>query len=301
MDDTRVFVAHGRNIQAKNAVRDLLFALHLNPIAWADAVKLAQRKHGGTPHIDEIVSAGMDEAKAIVIVFTGDDYARLDPEYGDERAAPQSRPNVLFEAGMAVAKYRDRTILLQIGPSREFTNISGLYRIEMDGSEDRRRELVKRLEEVGCSVNAEPEDRWKNAGNFTSAITSTHKARTHARLRRIGAVAVAILIAAIPSLFLHSMSQLKRVRVEGRVDTKNAVTVDVIGIPHLERTMQTSGPFSFTLPILPDYEYRADYIVKGRIVNTESISIPTDGTKVIHLEPFRDQTPPSEWHNASEP
>jgi hypothetical protein len=62
--------------------------------------------------------------------FTPDDPARLNPSLRDKNdpdfeqvPTPQARPNVIFETGMAFALHPTRTILVQIGHLRPFSDI----------------------------------------------------------------------------------------------------------------------------------------------------------------------------------
>lgn len=80
-------------------------------------------------------------AQAVLVIFTGDDMAMLanslqredDPEY-EKSLTPQARPNVLFEAGMAFGVHSERTILVQIGEVRPFSDIAGRHVIRLDDS-----------------------------------------------------------------------------------------------------------------------------------------------------------------------
>src|SRR5947207_9195788 len=98
-----VFVVHGRNLQAKQAMFDFLRAIDLNPMEWGQARAATGRP---TPSIGEILDAAFNIAQAFVVLLTPDEVVTLRPEYadglGDADLSPsvQSRPNVLFEAGM---------------------------------------------------------------------------------------------------------------------------------------------------------------------------------------------------------
>jgi len=60
----------------------------------------------------------------VVVLITGDDRARLGTRFAEPNdppeqtdPTPQARPNVLFEAGMAVGKYPELTVLVHLGYS----------------------------------------------------------------------------------------------------------------------------------------------------------------------------------------
>ena len=168
--DTReVFVVHGRNDDSRNAIFEFLRALDLRPLEWSEAVQATGR---ASPHISEILDAAFSRAHAIVVLFTPDDEVRLkeelrkqsDPPYESELTG-QARPNVLFEAGMAMAANEDRTVLVELGSLRPFSDIAGRHVIRLNNSPGQRHSLAKRLETAGLKVNLEGDD-WLTAGAF---------------------------------------------------------------------------------------------------------------------------------------
>jgi hypothetical protein len=112
----RVFVVHGRNMQARDAMFAFLRAIDLNPIEWEEAIDMTNET---SPYIGHVVDIAFSKAQAAVILLTGDDMARLgrryltpsDQEY-EKRLTPQARPNVIFEMGMAFGKYPGRTLIV---------------------------------------------------------------------------------------------------------------------------------------------------------------------------------------------
>jgi len=168
---SRVFVIHGRNEAMRRALFDFLRAIDLKPIEWSEAVALTGKP---SPFVGEIIDAAMLHAQAILVLFTGDDQARLrdeflsgnDPDYESE-TTPQSRPNVIFEAGLALGKYPERTILVQVGTLRPFSDIAGRHFIRLRNSSKSRQELAQRLKLAGCDVDLSGTD-WHDAGSFPS-------------------------------------------------------------------------------------------------------------------------------------
>ena len=168
-DKSRVFVVHGRNKALRRALFDFLRAIDLKPIEWNEAVRLTGTP---SPHIGEILDVAMGHAQAILVLFTGDDQARLndtflsidDPDY-ERKLTPQARPNVIFEAGLALGKYPERTILVQIGNLRHFSDIAGRHFIRLRNSSKSRQELAQRLKLAGCKVDLSGTD-WHDAGLF---------------------------------------------------------------------------------------------------------------------------------------
>jgi len=164
---SRVFVIHGRDEAIRRALFDFLRAIDLKPIEWSEAVTLTGTP---SPFIGDILEAAMGYAQAIIVLFTGDDLVRLkdeflwinDPAY-ERKTTPQSRPNVIFEAGLALGKYPERTILVQVGTLRPFSDIAGRHFVRLRNSSKSRQELAQRLKLAGCDVDLSGTD-WHDAG-----------------------------------------------------------------------------------------------------------------------------------------
>ncbi|MFH1894194.1 MAG: nucleotide-binding protein [Candidatus Zixiibacteriota bacterium] len=176
LDDTHkssrnVWVVHGRDLKIRNAMFSFLHSLDLHPLEWSEAVKETGKP---TPYVGEVLDAAFSRARAIVVVFTPDDEAKLrkhfikdDDEVHEKQLTPQARPNVLFEAGMAFGKDQDRTILVQVGNLRPFSNTGGRHILKVkDSSSKWRHDLANRLEAAGCVVNRSGSE-WLDAGDFT--------------------------------------------------------------------------------------------------------------------------------------
>ena len=176
-DKRNVFVVHGRNISARNALFDFLRSIKLNPIEWSEAIKMTGK---ASPFIGEILDKAFSEAQAVVILLSGDDEARLKQEFQTEDDPPyeknltsQARPNVLFEAGMAFGRHDERTIIVQLGSElRPFSDIAGRHIIKINNSPQQRHELAQRLKTAGCAVNTSGTD-WLTAGDFEKSIPSS--------------------------------------------------------------------------------------------------------------------------------
>ena len=174
-DARDVFVVHGRNEAARRALFTFLRSIGLDPREWSEAVT-ATGKPG--PYIREIVEAAFSTAQAIVVLFTPDDEARLvkslrkaDDPVHEKELTGQARPNVLFEAGMAMAGSQDRTVLVELGVLRPFSDIDGIHKVRLNDTTQRRQDLAKRLQNAGCPVNLNGED-WHTAGDFEAALKS---------------------------------------------------------------------------------------------------------------------------------
>ncbi len=168
-----VFVVHGRNTEVRDAMFEFLRAVDLRPIEWSEAITGTGRP---TPSIPEILRAAFARARAVVVLLTPDDKAVLRERYwkegdpdGERRPSGQARPNVLFEAGMAMAFKPERTILVQFGSLRPFSDIGGLHVVRFRNDSQTRQNIASRLETAGCPVNLAGTD-WHTAGDFNDAV-----------------------------------------------------------------------------------------------------------------------------------
>jgi predicted nucleotide-binding protein len=165
----RVFVIHGRNERARKALFAFLRALSLEPLEWSHAVSLTRK---ASPYVGDVLDVAFQRAQAVIALFTGDDEARLRKEYAGshgEPLVPQARPNVLFEAGMAMGRDPRRTIFVELGEVRAFSDTGGRHVIRLDDSLKMRQQLAQRLKDARCDVDMVGTD-WHDAGNFDDCI-----------------------------------------------------------------------------------------------------------------------------------
>jgi predicted nucleotide-binding protein len=173
VDTRKVFVVHGRNNAAREALFTFLRAIGLRPLEWSEIVKATGK---ASPYIGEVLEKGFSIAQAVVVLMTPDDEARLrEPYRGSAEPAheteltPQPRPNVLLEGGMALGLFPDRTVIVELGSLRPVSDIGGRHVIRMNDTAERRHELAQRLETAGCEVNMTGTD-WYKAGSFASSV-----------------------------------------------------------------------------------------------------------------------------------
>lgn len=151
---------------------DFLRSINLSPMEWSHAVELTGE---GSPYIGQVLDAALDNAAAIVVLMTPDEIAYLQPQFGhgddDPETSPaaQARPNVLFEAGMALGRDPRRTVLVEIGDVRPFSDVAGRHAIRLTNDPARRQELANRLKSAGCAVDLRGTD-WHTTGDFTPPL-----------------------------------------------------------------------------------------------------------------------------------
>ena len=168
-DPRSVFVVHGRNLKARDAMFEFLRALDLKPMEWNQAVSLSG---SASPYIGQVLDAGFAHARAVVVLMTPDEITYLDqqwasgPEDPDAQAGPQARANVLFEAGMALGLHPSRTVLATLGRVRLFSDIDGRHIVRLSNDMSSRQALAKRLADAGCPTDTSGAD-WHRAGDFT--------------------------------------------------------------------------------------------------------------------------------------
>jgi predicted nucleotide-binding protein len=167
--DNSVFVVHGRDDELRKSMFAFLRALGLNPMEWGHAVQAAK---GANPYVGQILDAAMEKVQAVVVLFSPDELAQLKEQFcgRDEKKTEgklqgQPRPNVLFEAGLALGAHPEKTLLVQVGKVRGFSDIAGRHLVRLSDDFARRNEVANRLEKIGCAVNKVGND-WMNVGSF---------------------------------------------------------------------------------------------------------------------------------------
>lgn len=168
MNPRKVFVIHGRNESARRGIFAFLRSIGLDPIEWSEAIAMTG---SGSPYIGEVLNVAFSAAQAVVVLQTPDDVAHLHESLtypGDPETNPQMqpRPNVLFEAGMALARDENRTIIVELGRVKSFSDIHGRHVVRLDNSLGKRQELANRLRTAGCAVNTDRTD-WHLEGDLT--------------------------------------------------------------------------------------------------------------------------------------
>lgn len=169
IDARRVMVVYGRDGEARRAMFDFLRAIGLEPGEWR---KLVAETGKAAPYVGEILDSAFERAAAVVVLFTPDDEAKLrdefmtdgEPDY-ERRLTPQARPNVLFEAGMAFGTHPDRTVLVELGTLRPFSDVFGRHVVRLDGTAAPLRDIATRLKTAGCDIDDRGDD-WTDPSRF---------------------------------------------------------------------------------------------------------------------------------------
>ena len=173
MDPRNVFLVHGRDNDSVKSMKAYLRALGLNPIDWDEAVAWTGNP---CPYVLDVIEKGLERARVALVLFTPDEHVHLRPELvapgGDAQEGFQPRPNVLVEAGMALARHPKETIIVQIGNIRSLSDLEGLHFVRFDGSAESRKRLFDRLRIAGCSCT-------EHGGDFLSVGFEYLKPKTH--------------------------------------------------------------------------------------------------------------------------
>lgn len=171
----KVFVIHGRNELARVALFTFLRAINLEPMEWSELISEAGE---GSPYVGQVLDAAFSAAQAVIVLMTPDDEARLqthlhqcDEPTFETKLTPQVRPNVIFEAGMAMGRNPTRTIMVQLGETRPISDIAGRHLIRMNDTTKKRQDLARRLEDADCSVNLKGTD-WHTVGDFDHSMSA---------------------------------------------------------------------------------------------------------------------------------
>jgi predicted nucleotide-binding protein len=182
-DKRSIFIVSGRGSETA-ALSAMLRAVDLRIIEWEQAV---ERTGSPTPYIGDVVLTGLQLADAVLVVLTPDDLVLLRPDLLGKRDGPiertlqgQARPNVFYEAGIADAYGQQRTVIVEMGPAKPFSDISGRSIVPYDGSAEQRHVLIRRLRHAGLEPNISG-TAWLRAGDVKPSIKKAGQAIEKAR------------------------------------------------------------------------------------------------------------------------
>jgi hypothetical protein len=158
------------------------------------------RSGTASPYNGDAVAAAFHAAQAVVVVLTPDDVGYLHPmlrgshEREDDREPTgQPRLNVVLEAGMALQSHPSKTVLVELGRTREISDLAGRNTVRLDGTAQTVNSLANRLQSAGCPVERLGSD-WLDGGAFAQLdayarvasapqldVDAAHAARREAR------------------------------------------------------------------------------------------------------------------------
>jgi predicted nucleotide-binding protein len=274
VDQRKVFVVHGRNLGARDSIFTFLRALGLEPIEWSEAIQLSKKTN---PFIGEVLDAAFAHAQAILVLMTPDDIAYLRPDLQGEddpthekSPTPQARPNVLFEAGMAMGRFPERTVLLELGNLRPFSDIGGRHVVKLTNSTQRRQDVADRLQMAGCAVKISGRD-WHTAGDFEDCISS--------KLPNLVEPASTSAVSEPPSVFARLLPKMRDLFNEMKSDLESdtsGVVREFIVLPSSSDGISSSKPrFIYYENKHPYLQNKLDLLIENSlIVDVTTKNIP---------------------------
>jgi predicted nucleotide-binding protein len=165
----KVMVVYGRDGQATEALFNWLRSIDLRPQEWTELVVATG---SGTPYTGEILDKALEQVQAVVVLFTPDDLAKLrgdlvraDDGPEEREARGQPRPNVLFEAGLALGRHPTQTVIVEHGDLRGLSDLAGRHTVRLSRGVPALKDLAGRLQSAGCTVDLEGE-AWLDAARF---------------------------------------------------------------------------------------------------------------------------------------
>lgn len=170
----RIFIIHGHDKAAHATLRKFIKSLGLTELAFE---KVADEFDDPNPFIAEVVMKGIDIADAVIALFTPDERAALYPPDAAEASANnearwQPRPNVIFEAGVALGLAPERTILVTLGSDiRLFSDLSGKHFIDLTSPTAKER-LRRKLSRV-LKIDFQTRQNWivpSVSGDFEACL-----------------------------------------------------------------------------------------------------------------------------------
>jgi predicted nucleotide-binding protein len=169
-DKRKIFVVHGRDDCLRDDFFSFLRALGLQPIEWSEALRLTGK---ATPYTGEAIESAFKNAQAVIVLLSPDDEVRLSPELwkdkedeDEKETRLQARPNVLFEAGMAFGTHPNRTLLIEVGQVKAFSDVAGRHVVRLSNSSEGRTDIAEMLRTAGCDVSTSGSD-WLKIGDFS--------------------------------------------------------------------------------------------------------------------------------------
>ena len=183
--DNSVFVIGGRDTALTESMYGLLSALGCKPVEFHQAVRRA-RGNSNDPFIGQVLDDVFGQVDALVVIFSPDDDVKLKDQFlkpsegnTEGRTRGQARPNVIFEAGMAMARHPEKTIMVQVGDMKSFSDIAGRHIVHLDNSYASRNDFALRLGKL-CKIDITG-TRWTEVGKFVPTRAAKPLRKSKAR------------------------------------------------------------------------------------------------------------------------
>lgn len=162
-----VYVVYGKETEEIREIRDFLRKRGLRLLRKEDGVKPNGEV---TPFIGDAINNAFELAQAVIVLLTEDEKVQLckdfqdaDDEEFEKIFYAQPTQEQIFEAGYAFGASPKRTILVQIGQVRPFSDIVGRYVLHFTGTEEDYTLLRARLKLAGC---------FSRTGSETAIVSS---------------------------------------------------------------------------------------------------------------------------------
>jgi hypothetical protein len=141
MSQPRAFIIQGHDSQTLGELTKFLKSVGIEVIPFFRAPS----EEGGIEAVLPKVLNGIKDASIVIVLFTPEEQSNFhDPRTGAFRAHDddgerlggwQPRPNVILEAGIAVATAENKTVLVKIGPVRIPSDLAGILFVDLDKAE----------------------------------------------------------------------------------------------------------------------------------------------------------------------
>ena len=156
-----VMVIYGHDQEATKAIFDWLRAVGLRPYEWE---QLIRQSGSASPYIGQVLEQAFRSVQAVIVLLTPDEFV-TDRDSTQSTGRFQARPNVLIEAGMALATYPMRTILVTLGVQEMPSDLAGRHYVKLDNTPRSLNVLASQLENAGCDVDRSGTD-WLDPSRF---------------------------------------------------------------------------------------------------------------------------------------
>ncbi len=166
MDRRQIFVVYGHDPDALKAFSEFLEDLDLRVLTFkrarAETIQTMRAKDRGRVVTTlDVVQHATRSAGAILCLLTPDEVAR--PRKGTTRGRGEHRPrpNVIFEAGLAMMERPEATLLVKVGPMKNWSDVDGVQYAKFSNVPEDRQELVEWLEALDLQVDSRKTKDWE--------------------------------------------------------------------------------------------------------------------------------------------